>query len=149
MKIEIKILDRNFFASYGMPYYKTTGSAGMDLMANINSPLVLIQNDVVPIKTGVAIHIKDPGYAGLIMPRSGLGTKQGIVLSNTVGLIDSDYQGELIVSLKKNSEGRYTISPGERIAQLVIFRVEQISFEMVDEFEKSERGEGGFGSTGT
>jgi dUTP pyrophosphatase len=132
-----------------MPAYATPGSAGLDLRACLEAPLTLQPNAWQLVPTGMAIHLKDPAYAALILPRSGLGHKHGIVLGNLVGLIDSDYQGQLMVSAWNRSEVAFTIEPMERIAQLVIVPVLQAEFQVVDEFaQASERGEGGYGSTG-
>ena len=131
-----------------MPAYATTGSAGLDLRAMLDEPLTLNPGETRLIKTGLAIHLADPGYAALILPRSGLGHKHGIVLGNLVGLIDSDYQGELMVSTWNRGQEAFTIEPMERIAQLVIVPVVQMQMNIVDDFEASDRGAGGFGSTG-
>ncbi len=146
MKLEVKILDARLHAA--MPAYATPGSAGLDLRACLDTPLTLAANAWQLVPTGMAIHLKDPGFAALILPRSGLGHKHGIVLGNLVGLIDSDYQGQLMVSAWNRSDTPFTIEPMERIAQLVIVPVVQAQFELVDGFEASERGEGGYGSTG-
>ena len=131
-----------------MPSYATEGSAGLDLRAMLDEPLTLNPGETKLIKTGLAIHLADPGYAALILPRSGLGHKHGIVLGNLVGLIDSDYQGELMVSTWNRGTAPFTIEPMERIAQLVIVPVVQMQMNIVDDFEASDRGAGGFGSTG-
>ena len=144
--IELKILDERIRPH--LPAYATAGSAGMDLRACIDAPLVLPPGRTELIPTGVAIHIEDPGFAALILPRSGLGHKHGIVLGNLVGLIDSDYQGPLMVSCWNRSTATYTFQPMERLAQLVIVPVVRATFNVVDVFEKSARAEGGFGSTG-
>lgn len=146
MNLDVKILDNRLNES--MPQYGTSGSAGLDLKACIHESLVLEPNQSALIKTGMAIHIGDPKYAAMIIPRSGLGHKHGIVVGNLVGLIDSDYQGELMVSLWNRSENTYTVQPMDRIAQLVIVPVMQATFNIVESFEQSQRGEGGFGSTG-
>ena len=130
------------------PSYGTPGSAGLDLGACIDSPLTLEPGQTELVPTGLAIHIDDPGYAAMILPRSGLGHKHGIVLGNLVGLIDSDYQGELMISCWNRSDQAFTITPGDRIAQLVIVPVMQATFHWVEEFGSSDRGEAGFGSTG-
>jgi dUTP pyrophosphatase len=132
-----------------MPSYATPGSAGLDLRACLEAPLTLQPGACQLLPTGMAMHLKDPAYAALILPRSGLGHKNGIVLGNLVGLIDSDYQGQLMVSAWNRSAQAFTIEPMERIAQLVIVPVVQASFKLVDAFEASQRGEGGYGSTGT
>jgi dUTP pyrophosphatase len=144
--IELKILDDR--VRQHLPTYATAGSAGMDLRACIGEPLTIAPGDTVLIPTGVAIHIADPGLAAVILPRSGLGHKYGIVLGNLVGLIDSDYQGPLMVSCWNRGRDPYTLNPLDRLAQLVIVPVVQATFEVVDDFETSKRGEGGFGSSG-
>jgi dUTP pyrophosphatase len=146
MKIDIKILDKRLTEQ--MPAYATPGSAGLDLRACLVEPLTLAPNAWQLVPTGMAIYLQDPGYAALILPRSGLGHKHGIVLGNLVGLIDSDYQGQLMVSAWNRSEVPFTIEPMERIAQLVIVPVLQAQFNLVTEFAATERGEGGYGSTG-
>lgn len=147
MKIEIKIL--NSLVSDKLPQYATPGSAGLDLVACIKEKKKLLPNQTEMIPTGIAIHISNSNYAGLILPRSGLGHKYGVVLGNLVGLIDSDYQGELKLSLWNRSANIYTVKPFERLAQLVIIPVSQITFHKVNEFSQSQRGDGGFGSTGS
>lgn len=147
MEVELKILDERL--REGLPTYATPGSAGLDLKACLQQPLTLEPNAWQLVPTGMAIHLKDPGYAALILPRSGLGHKHGIVLGNLVGLIDSDYQGELMVSAWNRSSVPYTLQPLERLAQLVIVPVAQARFQLVDSFEASSRGTGGYGSTGT
>lgn len=146
MQVDVRILDERVRAQ--PPAYATAGSAGLDLRACLDAPLTLEPNAWQLIGTGLAVHLADPGYAALILPRSGLGHKHGIVLGNLVGLIDSDYQGQLMVSAWNRSPTPYTIEPMERIAQLVIVPVAQARFNVVDSFEASERGEGGYGSTG-
>lgn len=146
MNIDIKLLDPRM--ANQLPHYATLGSAGLDLRACLDAPLTLAANACHLVPTGVAIHIGDPRYAALILPRSGLGHKHGIVLGNLVGLIDSDYQGQLMVSAWNRSEVPFTIEPMERIAQLVIVPVLQARFNVVTEFPASQRGEGGYGSTG-
>jgi dUTP pyrophosphatase len=147
MKLDVKILDARLRDA--MPAYATPGSAGLDLRACLDAPLTLQANAWQLVPTGMAIHLNDPAYAALILPRSGLGHKHGIVLGNLVGLIDSDYQGQLMVSAWNRSDVAFTIEPMERIAQLVIVPVVQAQFHLVDEFvQASERGEGGYGSTG-
>jgi len=131
-----------------LPAYASAGSAGLDLRACLESPINLQPGDTQLIGTGLAIHINDPAYAALILPRSGLGHKHGIVLGNLVGLIDSDYQGELMISTWNRGQDAFTLQPFERLAQLVIVPVQQVQFNVVDEFAATERGEGGFGSTG-
>jgi dUTP pyrophosphatase len=152
--IELKILDERIRAA--MPAYATPGSAGLDLRACLDAPLTVMPGQTVLIPTGIALHLGDPGYAAMILPRSGLGHKHGIVLGNLVGLIDSDYQGPLMVSCwnrnqasgSGDSAGAFTIEPMERIAQLVIVPVQQARFNVVDSFDASQRGAGGFGSSG-
>ena len=144
--IDIKVLDARM--SDALPAYATPGSAGLDLRACLDAPLVLAPGQTLLVSTGIAIHIGDPGLAALILPRSGLGHKHGIVMGNLVGLIDSDYQGPLMVSCWNRSQTAFTLQPMERLAQLVIVPVVQASFRRVQEFGASDRGEGGFGSTG-
>ena len=146
LTIDYKILNPQ--ASNNEPEYASTGSAGLDLRACIENPYTLNPGETFLIPTGISIYIKDQGYAGIILPRSGLGHKHGIVLGNLVGLIDSDYQGELLVSCWNRSKKEFLINPLERIAQLVIVPINQAKFNLVDNFSESERGEGGFGSTG-
>ena len=146
MIVDLKIIDQRLVDQ--MPAYATPGSAGLDLRACIEGPLVLVPNAWQLVPTGIAIHLGDPGYAALILPRSGLGHKHGIVLGNLVGLIDSDYQGQLMVSAWNRSPSPFTIEPMERIAQLVIVPVAQAQFRRVREFPASQRGERGYGSTG-
>jgi dUTP pyrophosphatase len=146
MQVDIKILDARLHAS--MPAYATPGSAGLDLRACLEAPLTLEPNAWQLVPTGMALFLNDPAYAALILPRSGLGHKHGIVLGNLVGLIDSDYQGQLMVSAWNRSATAFTIAPMERIAQLVIVPVVQAQFRVVTEFAASIRGEGGYGSTG-
>ena len=147
MKVDVKIIDARLHAL--MPAYATPGSAGLDLRACLDAPLVLAPNAWQLLPTGMAIHLADPNYAALILPRSGLGHKHGIVLGNLVGLIDSDYQGQLMVSAWNRSPTPFTVEPMERVAQLVIVPVVQARFNIVSEFVASQRGEGGYGSTGT
>lgn len=146
MKIDVKVIDARLRGN--LPAYATPGSAGLDLRACLLEPLTLTANAWQLIPTGIAIYLRDQGYAGLILPRSGLGHKHGIVLGNLVGLIDSDYQGQLMVSAWNRSDLPFTIEPLERIAQLVIVPVVQAQFNVVDDFAASQRGEGGYGSTG-
>jgi dUTP pyrophosphatase len=148
MQIELKILDKRLGAEFPLPNYATSGSAGLDLRACLSEPLTLAPGDSHLIPSGMAIHIADPGYAAMILPRSGLGHKHGIVLGNLVGLIDSDYQGELLVSCWNRGTQAFTIDIGERIAQLIIVPVLQAQFELVEEFAASQRGSGGFGHSG-
>ena len=145
-KLEVKILDERIRAV--LPQYATGGAAGLDLRACIAAPLSLGPGDSQLVSSGVAIHVGDPGYAAMILPRSGLGAKNGIVLGNLVGLIDSDYQGPLMVSLWNRGKAAFTIQPLDRIAQLIVVPVMQVEFEVVEEFAASARGAGGFGSTG-
>ncbi len=145
-KIAVKILDQRLQGN--LPAYATGGSAGLDLKACIAAPLVLKPGQTQMVSTGIAIHIADPGYAAMILPRSGLGSKSGIVLGNLVGLIDSDYQGPLMCAMWNRGHADFTLQPMDRIAQMVIVPVLQVGFEVVEEFAASERGEGGFGSTG-
>lgn len=146
LKVELKILDDRLHNM--MPAYATPGSAGLDLRACIEHTQTLHPGETTLIPTGMAIHLADPNYAAMILPRSGLGHKHGIVLGNLVGLIDSDYQGQLLVSCWNRGRESFLLNPLERIAQLVIVPVIQANFSVVDEFDASERGEGGFGSTG-
>lgn len=146
--IQLKILDKRLGDSVPLPEYATPGSAGLDLRACIDAPLTVQPGETVLINTGMAIHIDNPFLAATILPRSGLGHKHGIVLGNLVGLIDSDYQGPLMVSCWNRGAKAYTIEPGERIAQLMIVPVVKAQFKVVEEFQVSERGEGGFGSSG-
>ena len=147
-KIQLKILNPKLGNEIPLPTYTTEGSAGMDLRACIDEPLQLQPGETQLIKTGISIYIQDPNYAATILPRSGLGHKHGIVLGNLVGLIDSDYQGELMISCWNRGSDVFTINPADRIAQLVIVPVIKAQFEIVDEFVATERGEGGFGHTG-
>ena len=147
MELDVKILDARMREQ--LPQYATPGSAGLDLRACLDAPLTLAPNAWQLVPTGIAIHLNDPGYAAMLLPRSGLGHKHGIVLGNLVGLIDSDYQGQLMVSAWNRSGTAFTIEPMERIAQLVIVPVVQAQFNIVDDFVASERGAGGYGSTGT
>jgi len=147
--VELKILDPRVGREIALPASATPGSAGMDLRAVLDAPLTLASGESALIATGIAIHISDPGYCAVILPRSGLGHKHGIVLGNLVGLIDADYQGPLMISCWNRSQSAYTITPGERIAQLVFLPVAKAGFRVVEEFAQSHRGEGGFGHTGT
>ncbi len=146
MQVDVKILDPRMADQ--LPNYATTGSAGLDLRACLDEPLTLAANAWQLVPTGIAIWLRDPNYAALILPRSGLGHKHGIVLGNLVGLIDSDYQGQLMVSAWNRSDTAFTLQPMERLAQLVIVPVAQASFRVVQEFPPTERGAGGYGSTG-
>ncbi|PAV46937.1 dUTP diphosphatase [Pseudomonas sp. HAR-UPW-AIA-41] len=147
--LQAKILDARLGTEFPLPTYATPGSAGLDLRAMLQQAVTLEPGQTILIPTGLAIHVADPGLAALILPRSGLGHKHGIVLGNLVGLIDSDYQGELMVSCWNRGQTPFTIEIGERIAQLVLVPVVQAHFELVDEFHASERGAGGFGHTGS
>jgi dUTP pyrophosphatase len=145
-KLEVKILDERIRGM--LPHYATPGAAGLDLRACIDAPLALGPGDSQLVSSGIAIHVADPGHAAVILPRSGLGSKNGIVLGNLVGLIDSDYQGALMISVWSRITAAFTIQPLDRIAQLVVVPVVQVEFEVVEEFAASARGAGGFGSTG-
>ena len=147
-KIQLKILDPRLGRDYPLPGYATDGAAGLDLRAMLDEPLELAPGQTTLIKTGMAIYIADPALAAIILPRSGLGHKHGIVLGNLVGLIDSDYQGELMVSCWNRGDSAFSMAPGERIAQLVLVPVVRADFELVSEFQASQRGSGGFGHTG-
>ncbi|MCG8433431.1 MAG: dUTP diphosphatase [Gammaproteobacteria bacterium] len=147
-KIKLKILDPRAGKEIPLPEYATLGSAGMDLRACLDEPVLLKPGDTELIPTGIAIYIADPGLAAMILPRSGLGHKHGIVLGNLTGLIDSDYQGQLFVSVWNRGDREFKIEPGERIAQMIIVPVVQAKFEIVDDFESSLRGAGGFGHSG-
>ncbi len=147
-KIDVKILDPRIGDQFPLPAYATEGSAGLDLRACIDSAVVLAPGETTLIPTGLAIHIADPALAAMVLPRSGLGHKHGIVLGNLVGLIDSDYQGPLMVSVWNRGQQVFTIEPGERIAQMIFVPVVQVEFNVVDDFTASERGEGGFGHSG-
>jgi len=144
--VALKILDARMRDH--LPAYATPGAAGLDLRACLDAPLALPPGETALVPTGLAIHIADPGYAALILPRSGMGHKHGIVLGNLVGLIDSDYQGQLMVSTWNRGTAAFTLQPMERLAQLVIVPVAQVDFQVVEDFQASERGGGGFGSTG-
>lgn len=146
--IQLKILDSRLGTEFPFPDYATAGSAGLDLRACLDAPLELVPGRTELIPTGMAIHIDDPGLAAVLLPRSGLGHKHGVVLGNLVGLIDSDYQGQLMVSCWNRGHESFTIQPGERIAQMVIVPVVRAQFEVVTEFTASQRGAGGFGHTG-
>jgi dUTP pyrophosphatase len=146
--IELKVLDDRIGREFPIPDYATAHSAGMDLRAMCDGPLELAPGEAQLVPTGMAIHIGDPGLCAMILPRSGLGHKQGLVLGNLVGLIDADYQGPLMVSLWNRGQNRQTVQPGDRIAQLVLMPVVRASFRVVEQFEQSERGVGGFGHTG-
>jgi dUTP pyrophosphatase len=145
-RLDVRILDSRIRES--MPAYGSDGAAGLDLRACIDAPLTLEPGDSQLVPSGIAIHIGDPGYAALVLPRSGLGAKQGIVLGNLVGLIDSDYQGQVLVSVWNRSKSAFTIQPLDRIAQMIVVPVRQVEWNVVDEFDLSGRGASGFGSTG-
>jgi len=145
-KLEVKILDERIRGM--LPHYASAGSAGLDLRACINSEMLLNPGESQLVSSGIAIHVGDPGYAAVILPRSGLGAKSGIVLGNLVGLIDSDYQGPVMISVWNRGKSPFTIQPLDRIAQLIVVPVVQVEFEVVEECAASARGTGGFGSTG-
>ncbi|MCK5359045.1 MAG: dUTP diphosphatase [Gammaproteobacteria bacterium] len=147
--MQLKILDSKIGQQIPLPEHATDGSAGVDLRACLDKELLIKPGETHLIGTGIAIHIADPGFAAMLLPRSGLGHKHGIVLGNLVGLIDSDYQGELKVSCWNRGDTEFTVKPGERICQMIIVPVVQASYEIVEEFDQSERGAGGFGHTGT
>lgn len=147
--IELKILDSRLGDSVELPHYATGGSAGLDMRACIDEPLMVEPGETVLVPTGLAIHIDDPGLAAVLLPRSGLGHKHGIVLGNLTGLIDSDYQGQVYISCWNRGSRSYEIQPAERIAQMVFVPVEQVRFDVVEEFADSDRGDGGFGHSGT
>jgi dUTP pyrophosphatase len=146
--IQVKILDPRINNEFALPEYSTPGSAGMDLRACLDAPLSIAPGETTLIPTGISIYIADQNLAATILPRSGLGHKHGIVLGNLVGLIDSDYQGPLMISVWNRGDKAFTIEPGDRIAQLVFVPVVQVAFDVVDEFHSTERGQGGFGSSG-
>ncbi|MDE1463570.1 dUTP diphosphatase [Spartinivicinus poritis] len=148
-KLQAKILNPKLGNEIPLPHYATDGSAGMDLRACIDESLIVEPGQTMLIPTGLAIYVEDPSFAAMILPRSGLGHKHGIVLGNLVGLIDSDYQGELMISCWNRGNSTFTIQPGERIAQLILVPVVQAEFELVDEFQTTSRGAGGFGHSGT
>ena len=147
-RVEVRILDPRIGAEYALPEYATSASAGMDLRAIINAPQVLAPGATALVPSGIAIHIGDPGLCAIVLPRSGLGHKHGIVLGNGTGLIDADYQGPLMISCWNRADEAFTIQPGDRIAQLVFMPVARAMFDRVDEFTPSDRGQGGFGSSG-
>lgn len=149
MKLQVKILDSRIGTLWPIPHHATAGAAGVDLRACLDEAIELQPGQTILVKTGIAVYIADPHFAGLILPRSGLGHKHGIVLGNLVGLIDSDYQGELMVSVWNRGQSSFTLQPGERMAQYVLVPVVQTQFEVVEEFEETERGDGGFGHTGS
>ena len=145
-KLEVRVLDERIRGM--LPHYASAGAAGLDLRACIDAPLALAPGDSQLVRSGIAIYLADPGYAAMVLPRSGLGVKHGIVLGNLVGLIDSDYQGEVLVSVWNRGKAPFTLQPLDRIAQLVVVPVVQVEFEVVESFAASARGAGGFGSTG-
>lgn len=147
-KIQLKILDPRLGQDIPLPHYATHGSAGLDLRACLEQPVTLMPGDTLLIPTGLAIHIADPHLAAVLLPRSGLGHKHGVVLGNLVGLIDSDYQGQVLISCWNRGQAPFTINVGERIAQMVFVPIVQVEFECVDEFDASQRGSGGFGHSG-
>jgi dUTP pyrophosphatase len=147
-KIQLKILDPRLGSEFPLPHYATAGAAGMDMRACVDAPLEIAPGETHLIPTGLAIHIEEQGLAAMLLPRSGLGHKHGIVLGNLVGLIDSDYQGQVFVSCWNRGDSHFTVEPGERIAQMVIVPVVHADFEIVDDFVDSDRGAGGFGHTG-
>jgi dUTP pyrophosphatase len=147
--LKVRILDQRICTEFPLPAYATAGSAGLDLRALLDAPLLLPPGKAELVPTGLAIHLDDPGLAAVILPRSGLGHKHGVVLGNLVGLIDSDYQGQLMVSCWNRGATEFTVQPGERIAQMVIVPVVQVQLEVVEDFAASARGAGGFGHTGT
>jgi dUTP pyrophosphatase len=148
-RLQVRVLDARVGTTWPLPAYATDGSAGLDLRAILDEPLTLAPGATALLPTGLAIHLEDPGLAAVVLPRSGLGHKHGIVLGNLVGLIDSDYQGQLMVSCWNRGQGAFTIQPGERIAQLVVVPVVQVELDVVDDFAASRRGAGGFGHSGT
>jgi dUTP pyrophosphatase len=146
--IQLKILDARIGDEFPLPHYATEGAAGMDLRACLNEPMEILPAETRLIPTGIAVHIEDPSLAAVLLPRSGLGHKHGIVLGNLVGLIDSDYQGQIFVSCWNRSSTPFVVEVGERIAQMVFVPIAQVAFQLVDEFQTSRRGEGGFGHSG-
>ena len=147
--IELKILDPRVGDSIPLPYYATEGSAGLDMRACIDEALTVNPGETILVPTGLAIHVADPALAAVLLPRSGLGHKHGLVLGNLTGLIDSDYQGQVFISCWNRGSNAYEVQPGERIAQMVFVPVEQVEFKVVEEFDTSDRGAGGFGHSGT
>lgn len=148
MQLEVRLLDPRLGREFALPEYATGGSAGLDLRACVEAPLVLEPGQTVMVSSGLAIYLADPAYAALVVPRSGLGSRHGVVLGNLVGVIDSDYQGPLMMPLWNRTELAYTIQPGERVAQLLIVPVQQAQLRIVEQFSPSARGSSGFGSTG-
>ena len=147
--IQLKVLDPRVGEAFALPRYATEGSAGLDMRACIDEAITVEPGQTELIPTGLAIHIGDPSLAAVLLPRSGLGHKHGLVLGNLTGLIDSDYQGQVFISCWNRGQAAYTVEPGERIAQMVFVPIEQVSFDVVEEFDQSERGAGGFGHSGT
>ncbi|MEF2148337.1 dUTP diphosphatase [Aquilutibacter rugosus] len=147
-KLQVRVLDARFGSEWELPSYATPGSAALDLRASLTEPLTVAPGQTELVPSGLSIYVADPGLCAMILPRSGLGHKQGLVLGNGTGLIDSDYQGPLMISVFNRSQQAFTIAPGDRIAQLVIVPVVQVELDVVDSFTQSERGEGGFGHTG-
>ena len=147
--LQVRVLDPRIGREFPLPHYATPGSAGLDLRACLDAPLTLDPGTTELVPTGIAIHLDDPGLAAVLLPRSGLGHKHGIVLGNLVGLIDSDYQGQVMVSCWNRGTRAFTVAPGERIAQMVVVPVVQVELEIVEAFTESDRGAGGFGSSGT
>jgi dUTP pyrophosphatase len=146
--VQVKVLDARLNAEFGLPSYGTQGAAGLDLRACVTEPTILQPGETSLVSTGIAMYLADPGYAALVLPRSGLGAKQGIVLGNLVGLIDSDYQGPLMLAVWNRSAKPFTIGPGDRLAQMIIVPIALVDWQIVDEFDASARSTGGFGSTG-
>jgi dUTP pyrophosphatase len=147
-KIQLKILDKRIGNEFPLPAYSTDGSAGLDMRACTDEHIQIEPGETILIPTGLAIHIEDPSLAAVLLPRSGLGHKHGLVLGNLVGLIDSDYQGQVFISCWNRGSATFTIEPGDRVAQMVFIPVVQVGFDVVDEFESSDRGQGGFGHSG-
>lgn len=147
--VRIRILDERIGRDYPLPEYATEGSAGVDLRACLDQALTIVPGETHLVPSGIAVHLADPGLAAVVLPRSGLGHKKGIVLGNLVGLIDSDYQGQVMISVWNRGQDAVTVEPGDRIAQMVFVPVKRVAFEIVEEFETSARGDGGFGHTGT
>tara|TARA_B100000674_G_scaffold188969_1_gene153768 strand:- start:2408 stop:2881 length:474 start_codon:yes stop_codon:yes gene_type:complete len=146
--IDLKVLDKRIGDTFDMPDYQTSGSAGIDLLACLDEPLTIQPGDTELIPSGIAVYIRDPSLAAVLLPRSGLGHKKGLVLGNLVGLIDSDYQGQVFISCWNRGKESYVIEPGMRLAQMVFLPIQQVNFNLVESFEESDRGEGGFGHTG-
>ena len=146
--IDLKVLDKRIGDTFDMPDYQTSGSAGIDLLACLDEPLTIQPGDTELIPSGIAVYIRDPSLAAVLLPRSGLGHKKGLVLGNLVGLIDSDYQGQVFISCWNRGKENCVIEPGMRLAQMVFLPIQQVNFNLVESFEESDRGEGGFGHTG-